>query len=142
KAILDVPATLEYLETHGVPVVTIGQDELPGFYARTSGLRSPQTAPDVAAASRIAAVHLELGLGGVLLCVPVPIEAALPADIAQEAVARAIADADAAGIDGPATTPWLLARIAEITGGASIRANTALIVNDARVAGHVAVALG
>jgi pseudouridylate synthase len=142
KAILDVPATLEYLETHGVPVVTIGQTELPGFYARSSGLASPQTAADVAGAAAIARVHLELGLGGVLVCVAVPEGEALPGDIARDAVARAVADAEAAGIRGPATTPWLLARIAEITAGASIRANTALIVNDARVAGELAVALG
>ena len=141
KAILDVPATLEYLETHGVPVVTIGQDELPGFYARSSGLRSPQVAPDVAGAAAIARVHLELGLGGMLVCVPAPEGEALPGDVARDAVERAIRDAAAAGIHGPATTPWLLARIAEITAGASVRANTALIVNDARVAGQLAVAL-
>ncbi len=141
KAILDVPATLEYLETHGVPVITIGQAELPGFYARSSGLPSPQTAPDVAGAAAIAGVHLDLDLGGVLVCVAAPEAGALPADVARRAVARAVAEAEAAGIHGPATTPWLLGRIAEITGGASIRANTALIVNDARVAGHLAAEL-
>ncbi len=141
KAILDVAATLEYLETQGVPVVTIGQPELPGFYARSSGLTSPQTAPDVAGAAAIARVHLELGLGGVLVCVPVPQPEALPEDKARNAVERAIAEARTAGIHGPATTPWLLARIAAITDGASIRANTALIINDARVAGELAVAL-
>jgi pseudouridylate synthase len=142
KAILDVPATLEYLETRGVPVVTIGQAELPGFYARSSGLPSPQRAPDVPGAAAIARVHLELGLGGLLVCVPAPEAEALPGDVTRAAVERAIRDAEAAGIHGPATTPWLLARIAELTDGASIRANTALIVNDARVAGQLAVALG
>jgi pseudouridylate synthase len=142
KAILDVPATLEYLETHGVPVVTIGQAELPGFYARSSGLASPQVAPDIASAAAIARVHLELGLGGLLVCVPAPEAEALPEDVARAAVERAVRDAEAAGIHGPATTPWLLARIAELTDGASIRANTALIVNDARVAGQLAVSLG
>jgi pseudouridine-5'-phosphate glycosidase len=142
KAILDVPATLEYLETHGVPVVTIGQAELPGFYARSSGLASPQTAQDVAGAAAIARVHLGLGLGGLLVCVPAPEAEALPGDVARAAVERAVREAEAAGIHGPATTPWLLARIAELTDGASIRANTALIVNDARVAGQLAVALG
>jgi pseudouridine-5'-phosphate glycosidase len=140
KAILDVPATLEYLETHGVPVVTIGQADLPGFYARSSGLVSPQTATDVAGAAAIARVHLELGLGGMLVCVPVPASDALPGDVARDAVERAAREAEAAGIRGPATTPWLLARIAAITDGASVRANTALIVNDARVAGELAVA--
>ena len=142
KAILDVPATLEYLETHGVPVVTIGQAELPGFYARSSGIASPQVAQDVDGAGAIARVHLELGLGGLLVCVPAPAAEALPGDLARAAVERAVREAEAAAIHGPATTPWLLARIAELTDGASIRANTALIVNDARVAGQLAVALG
>ena len=142
KAILDVAATLEYLETHGVPILTIGQAELPGFYARSSGLASPQIAPDVAGAAAIARVHLELGLGGILVCVPVPEAEALPQNMARDAVSRAVAEAESAGIRGPETTPWLLARIAAITDGASIRANTSLIVNDARVAGELAVALG
>ena len=141
KAILDVPATLEYLETHGVPVVTIGQAELPGFYARSSGLASPQTAADVAGAAAIVRVHLELGLGGILVCVPAPAAEALPGDAARNAVEQAVREAEAAEIHGPATTPWLLARIAAITDGASVRANTALIVNDARMAGELAVAL-
>lgn len=141
KAILDVPATLEYLETRGVPVVTIGQDELPGFYARSSGIDSPVTVPDAHGAAAIAGLHLGLGLGGVLVCVPPPEAEALPGDVARDAVERAVGEAEAAGIQGPATTPWLLARIAAITDGASVRANTALIVNDARVAGELAVAL-
>jgi pseudouridine-5'-phosphate glycosidase len=77
----------------------------------------------------------------VLVCTPVPEAEALPFETARAAVERAIADADAAGIAGPAVTPWLLARVAELTEGASIRANTALIVNDAAVAGALAVAL-
>ena len=141
KAILDVPATLEYLETRGVPVVTIGQSELPGFYARTSAVPSPQTVPDVAAAGRLAATHLALGLGGVLLCVPVPEDDALPPAQVDEVVGRAAREADDASISGPALTPWLLARIADLTGGASVRANTALIVNNARVAGQLAALL-
>jgi pseudouridine-5'-phosphate glycosidase len=142
KAILDVPATLEYLETRGVPVLAIGQAELPGFYARSAEIAAPASAPDVAAAAAIVATHLGLGLGGaILVCVPVPAEAALPDDVARDAVDRAVAEASAAGIGGPALTPWLLARIADLTGGASVRANTALIVNDARVAGQLAVRL-
>ncbi len=142
KAILDVPATLEYLETRGVPVVTIGQPELPGFYSRTSAVLSPQVVADVATAARLVAAHVAVGGSGVLVCVP-PREAdALPRDMASEAVEQAIRDAAAAKISGPATTPWLLARIAEITGGASVRANTALIVNNAGAAAELAVALG
>jgi pseudouridine-5'-phosphate glycosidase len=142
KAILDVPATLEYLETQGVPVVTIGQEELPGFYARSSGIRSPFAAGDLDAAAAIVAAHLGLGLGsGVLVCEPVPADVALSDAVARQAVEQAVADAEAAAIDGPALTPWLLARIAALTSGASVRANTALIVNDARVAGELAIRL-
>jgi pseudouridine-5'-phosphate glycosidase len=143
KAILDVAATLEYLETRGVPVITIGQDEVPGFFARSAGILAPGSVPDVRGAAHVVATHLGLGLeAGIVVCVPVPAEVALPDDLARAAVERAVLDADAAGIAGPALTPWLLARIATLTNGASIRANTALIVNDARVAGELATLLG
>jgi pseudouridylate synthase len=142
KAILDVPLTLEYLETRGVPVVAIGQPELPGFYSRSSGIDAPMTVDDVPAAARSAALHLGLGLGcAILLCAPVPADAALPEDVARDAVEQAIAEAEASAVHGPALTPWLLARVAALTEGASVRANTALIVNDARVAGEIAAHL-
>lgn len=142
KAILDVPASLEYLETRGVPVVTIGQDEVPGFFARSSGIGSPLAAPDLAAVARVVATQLGMGLGGALVCVPVPEADGLADDVARDAVERAVAEAEAARVAGPALTPWLLARIAELTDGASVRANTALIVNNARIAGELAVGLG
>jgi pseudouridine-5'-phosphate glycosidase len=142
KAILDVPATLEVLETRGVPLVAIGQDDMPGFTARSSGIAAPWSVPDVDAAAELARAHLALGLGGaIVLCVPVPADAALPDEIARRVAEQAAREADAAGVRGPALTPWLLARIAAITDGASVRANTALIVNDARVAGQVAARL-
>jgi pseudouridine-5'-phosphate glycosidase len=142
KAILDVPATLEYLETRGVPVVAIGQPELPGFFARSAGIPAPLSVPDVAGAADLARTHLELGVGGgILVCVPVPAEDALPESVGSEAVERAVAEAHDEGIAGPALTPWLLARIGALTGGASIRANTSLIVNNAGVAGELAVQL-
>jgi pseudouridylate synthase len=141
KAILDVPATLEYLETRGVPVVTIGQPELPGFYARAGEIQSPQVVADIRAAARLAAAHFAVAAGSVLICVPVPEEDALPTGLAVESVERAIRDADEAGIAGPALTPWLLSRIADITSGESVRANTALIVNNARIAGQLAALL-
>jgi pseudouridine-5'-phosphate glycosidase len=98
--------------------------------------------PDVAALARLVSAHLALGLGSsVLVTVPVPADAALPGWEARDAIDRAIADADAAGIRGPALTPWLLARIVDLTDGAAMRANTALIVNDARIGGELAVAL-
>lgn len=142
KAILDVPNTLEVLETRGVPVVAIGQSELPGFYARTAGILAPHSVPDEAAAAALVATHFELGLGsGILVCVPVPADVALPEAEARAAVDQANADAESAGIHGPELTPWLLARIAVITEGRSVRANTGLIVNNARVAGRLADAL-
>ena len=142
KAILDVAATLEYLETRGVPVLAVGQDELPGFFARSAGIRAPDSVPDVRGAANVVATHLGLGLqAAILVCVPVPPEEALPDDVARDAVERAVRDADEAEVAGPALTPWLLDRIATLTGGASIRANMALIVNDARVAAEIATLL-
>ena len=142
KAILDVPATLEYLETHGVPVIAVGQADLPGFYARSAGIVAPSSVADVAAAARLVEMHLALGLGGgILVCVPVPEADALADASAREAVDHAVAEASEAGVAGPALTPWLLARIAVLTDGASVRANTSLIVNDAHIAGELAARL-
>ncbi len=87
KAILDVPATLEYLETRGVPVIAVGQPEMPGFFARSSGIPAPAVAADVAEAAELVGIHLGLGLGGsALVCVPVPADEALPDDVARDAV--------------------------------------------------------
>ncbi len=142
KAILDVPRTLEYLETKGVPVVVLGQDEMPFFWARRSGIKAPLQAADVATAAKIINAQRALGLdAGIVLCNPVPEADALPDDYVRAIVSQALADAEAAGIHGPATTPWLLARVAEITQGRSIKANISLIVNNARVGGLLAVEL-
>jgi pseudouridylate synthase len=142
KAILDLPLTLEYLETLGVPVIAIGQAEMPGFYSRTSGVAAPGWVADVAAAADVVATHLDLGVGsGVLVCTPVPTADALSLGEARDAVEQAIAGAVRAAVQGPALTPWLLARVAELTGGRSVRANAALIVNNAGVAGRLAVAI-
>ena len=142
KAILDVPRTLEYLETRGVPVVAIGIDEVPGFYARGSGLKAPTSVPDVAGAAAVVRAHEALGLGsGLVICAPVPEEQALPDAVTREAVDQAIREADHTGITGAALTPWLLARVAAITDGASVKANIALIVNNATVGGELASAL-
>ncbi len=139
KAILDVAGTIEWLESRGVPVVVIGQDEVPGFWCRTSGVPAPESVPDVREAAAVVATHLELGLGGgILVCVPVPETAALPEALGRAAVEQAVAEAEAAGIGGAALTPWLLSRIGELTDGASLRANAALVVENARVAGELA----
>ncbi|MCI0346563.1 MAG: pseudouridine-5'-phosphate glycosidase, partial [Chloroflexi bacterium] len=142
KAILDVPATLEYLETRGVPVVAVGQVDLPGFYATSSGVRAPASVADLAQAGAVARTHLGLGVASaILVCVPVPAGDALDADLVRGAARHAAADAEAAGVGGPELTPWLLARMAELTDGATVRANAALIVNNARSAGILAATL-
>lgn len=139
KAILDVPLTLEYLETRGVPVVSVGIDEVPGFYSRLSGIPAPSHVPDVAAAAAVIRAHRAMGLtSGLVICNPVPEADALPLEIARAAIEQAIRDADEAGITGADVTPWLLARVAEITRGASVKANISLITNNARVAGQLA----
>jgi pseudouridine-5'-phosphate glycosidase len=142
KAILDVPRTLEYLETRGVPVVAVGIDEVPGFYSRRSGIPAPTHVPDVAAAAEVIRAHEAMGLtSGLVICNPVPEAHALPLDRARSAIAAALRDAEAEGVSGAAVTPWLLARVAAITGGASVTANVALITDNARVAGLLAGAL-
>jgi pseudouridine-5'-phosphate glycosidase len=115
---------------------------LPGFYARSAGVVAPQNVPDEAAAAVLVAAHLGLGLGsGILVCVPVPADAALSEATTRDAVNTATREADNAGIHGPDLTPWVLARIATLTDGASVRANMALIINNAGVAGRLARAL-
>jgi pseudouridine-5'-phosphate glycosidase len=142
KSILDLPATLEVLETQGVPIVGIGTDTLPGFYARSSGLpidvrvdTPEEAAAIVDAARRMGAQH------AVLIVVPVPEEAAFPAADAEAAIRQATGEAEGRGIHGKAVTPFLLQRVSELTGGATKTANMALLVNSARHAALIARAL-
>ena len=142
KSMLDVDLTLEYLETRGVPVLGWGTTELAGFYARSSGRTLAAAVADAEQAARVARAQWALGLGsGIVIAAPLPAEFALLPDEAEGAIAQAIADAAAAGVHGPAATPFVLARVAELTGGRSVRANLALIENNARVAAQIAVAL-
>ncbi len=142
KLILDVPLTVEALETRGVPLVTIGADEVPAFWARSSGVPSPISVATAEEAAGIAALHLQLDLGsGMLVCTPVPEEDQVPREQLEAVIDRATAEATSAGIRGGALTPWLLARMAELTGGATVRANLSLIRNNARTAGRLAAAL-
>jgi pseudouridine-5'-phosphate glycosidase len=142
KAILDVPATLEYLETRGVPVLAVGQTDLPGFYASSSGIRAPASVADMAAAGVVTKIHLGLNIGSaILVCVPLPSADALDTELIRGTTKEATRDAEAAGVGGPQLTPWLLARMAELTDGATVKANAALIVNNARAAGVLAAAL-
>jgi len=142
KAILDLPRTRERLETLGVPVIGYGVDEMPAFYTRSSGLPVDarcDTPEEVAAIWR---AHRRLGLRtGMLVTVPVPEEAALDEATAEAAIEEALAAAAAAGVKGKALTPFLLAYIAEHTGEAALRANLALLENNARLAAAIARAL-
>lgn len=139
KSILDLPLTREVLETNGVPVIGYQTDEMPAFFSRSSGLAVDvrvETAAEVAALLR---AHQALGLqSGLLVTVPVPQAAAFDDEAAEAAIAQAAREADEAGILGAAATPWLLRRVAELTGGRTMAANIALLKNNGRVAGKIA----
>jgi pseudouridine-5'-phosphate glycosidase len=142
KAILDLPLTLEYLETQGVPVIGAQTDELPAFYCRGSGLRVPFRAETPATIAAIARAQWQSGLGGGLLVTcPIPADDALPNSVFADALAQAERAATDAGVSGPSVTPYLLARIGALTDGTSVAANRALLLNNATWAARVAVAL-
>lgn len=143
KAILDLPATLEYLETQGVPVVGYQTSEFPAFYTPHSGLPVAAVAADALTAARMWRLQRRYrnfaAPGGMLLCVPPPERSALEREAVEAAIARALARATAEGVRGPAVTPFLLAAMAEETSGESIETNIALLRNNTRVAAEVAV---
>jgi pseudouridine-5'-phosphate glycosidase len=139
KSFLDLPRTLEMLETLGVAVIGFGTDELPAFTTTTRGLPIPHRIDDPAEIADVLRHRKALGQGGVLVCAPPP--EPLDPDVLDAATDEAQARADAAGIAGPERTPYILGAIAELTNGASVKANTALVINNARVATAIAVAL-
>jgi len=142
KAILDLPRTVEQLETLGVLVIGYRTGEFPAFYTPTSGVALEHRAETIGELAAIAHARWhELEAGGILVCNPIPAADALDAPSIDRAIATALAEAAAAGITGKPLTPFLLARLAEVTGGASIRANRALALHNAAVAGELAVAL-
>ena len=141
KSILDLPLTLEVLETQGVPVIGLGTDGLPAFYARDAGLPVSAVVADAAQAARVVAAWRALdGTNGLLFAVPIPDEHALPLADVEDAIARATEMAGDAGIQGAAVTPFVLGKVAELTGGRSLAANKALLVHNAGVAAEIAVA--
>ncbi|HNX45083.1 MAG TPA: pseudouridine-5'-phosphate glycosidase [Anaerolineaceae bacterium] len=142
KSILDIPKTAEYLETQGVPVIGYQTDAFPAFYSVDSGLKVEFRADTALEAAQIAEAHWNLGLrSGVLLVVPPPAATAVPIDRIEEVIKQALAQAVEADIHGSAMTPFLLARVKELSGGDSLRANLALLLNNAAVAAQVAVGM-
>ncbi len=139
KSILDLPKTLEMLETEAVPVLGYGTDRLPAFHARDSGLAVPTTVADPRTAAEIADTHWELGLGGIVLANPVPTDAAIPRGEIEGWVETALSEADRSGVTGKDVTPFLLGRLAVLSGGRSLTANKALLIDNARLAALVAV---
>ena len=139
KSILDLGLTLEYLETKGVPVLGFGTKELPAFYTRSSGFQVDyrmDTVEELAAAFK---AQGDMGLkGGMLVTNPIPEEHAMPLDVINAAIEQAIGEANEKGIHGKETTPFLLARVAELTGGNSLASNIRLVFNNAKVAAQTA----
>lgn len=139
KAILDLPLTLEWLETHGVPVLGYGTDEFPAFYTRSSGLPVDCRVDSAEQAAQIVHTKWKLGLdGGVLVTVPVPVEQELPRQAVEAAIAQALSEAERQGIHGRNMTPFLLERVGKLTGGESIATNIALLRNNAATGAQIA----
>ena len=141
KSILDLGLTLEYLETHGVPVLGYGTKELPAFYTRRSGFEVDYRVDSPEELAKIFQVQRDLGMkGGVLVTNPIPAEYAMDFDVINKAIDEAIADSVKEGIHGKATTPYLLAKVKELTGGDSLASNIQLVYNNARLAARTACA--
>ncbi|MEZ4714355.1 MAG: pseudouridine-5'-phosphate glycosidase [Caldilineaceae bacterium] len=142
KAILDLPATLEYLETFGVSVIGLGTDEFPAFYSHQSGLPVDVCCQSAAEVAAIWRAKQELGLpGGLLVTVPAPKEEEIPAAEIEPVIQQAVAEAAHQRLRSAQVTPFLLSRVAQLTGERSLRANLALLKNNATVAAQIAVAL-
>ena len=142
KAILDLKLTLEYLETHGVPVLGYQTKELPAFYTRKSGLSVDYQVDTPEELAKILKTQHDLGLkGGVLVTNPIPEEYSMDADVINKAIDQAVAESKEQGIHGKETTPFLLARVVELTGGDSLESNIQLVLNNAIVASKTAAEL-
>ena len=142
KAILDLPRTLEMLETLGVPILGLETDDFPAFYRRSSGLRVDRRVDSIADLAAAVDAHFRLGLGtGVLVANPIPGPAEMPRDLYDQALQAALADMEAEGVRGRAVTPFLLDRLRVFTSGESVRTNLALLLHNARVAARLATHL-
>ena len=142
KSILDLPRTLEWLETTGVPVIGWKTDEFPAFFSRGSGLPVSTRADTAAEVAAILRSHWGMGLeSGALICLPCPEDASISNEMVEEAMIQAESEAQASGITGKNLTPFLLRRLADLTGGTTLQANLALLRNNARVAAAIAQAM-
>ena len=142
KSILDLGLTLEYLETHGVPVVGYRTVQLPAFFTQDSGFSVDYRLDDASEIARLLQIKWAMGLGGgVVIANPIPAAHAMPRAVIDAAIEQALSDAQAQGISGKQTTPFLLERVNALTGGNSLAANIELVLNNARLASAVAVAL-
>lgn len=141
KSILDLPRTMEYLETMGVPVIGFGTDELPAFYSRESGVVLENRMDDPAGIAAVLRAKWQAGLdGGVLIVNPPPVDVALERSDIDQYIERALEDARRNNVMGKAITPFLLARIEELTGGRSLETNIAFVLHNARLAARLAIA--
>ena len=142
KSILDLNLTMEYLETKGVPVIGYGTDELPAFYTRKSGIKVPWRLDDPRVIADAICTAEEIGYeGGMLVVNPIPEEYSMDADAINKAIDEAISEANRLGIKGKETTPFLLAKIKDITGGSSLAANIQLVYNNVRLAAKIAASI-
>ncbi len=142
KAILDIPATLEFLETHGVPVIGYQTDDFPAFYSRSSGVRVQTRVDSAEEAARVIKTHWNLGFtSGVLVGAPIPREYETPREVIEPFIKRALREAEEQEITGNTVTPFLLKRLAELTQGESVKTNVALLKNNVAVAAEICKAL-
>lgn len=142
KSILDLGLTLQYLETHGVPVIGFGTDILPAFFSRESDFGVDYRIDEAAGVAEVMAVRRDLGIhGGMVVANPIPAEHSMDRAVIDAAIDTALAEAEAQHIVGKDSTPFLLARVVELTGSASLDANIELVLNNARVAADIAIAV-
>ncbi|WP_165313908.1 pseudouridine-5'-phosphate glycosidase [Vibrio ziniensis] len=141
KSILDLGLTLEYLETHGVPVIGYQTESLPAFYTQSSDFNVDYRLDSADEIAAVLKAKQQLGLkGGSVIANPIPTEYAMPKDVIDSAIEQALREADEQGIHGKASTPFLLARVCELTGGDSLSSNIQLVLNNARLASAIAIA--
>lgn len=141
KSILDIPRTLEFLETMGVPILGWQTEEFPAFFSHSSGLPVNARVDSVTDVVEILHAHWQMGLQGVLICIPCPEEVALPWEVVEESLHQAQSEADERSLRGKELTPFLLNRLAEITDGATLRANLALLRNNTLIGAQIAKAM-